>query len=173
MNHGRFTSPVRDGHDLLMPPAVTIANDCAIDPSVKLVGDEISIGPRTKIYRGGDLLGPVEIGADVFINRDAYIRPHTKIGERVNLGPFVRLISDTHDIGPAWRRAGRVRFDSITIGDGAWIGASSTILGGVTIGSGAVVAAGSIVVSDVAPNTVVAGVPARFIRAIEDTAPQA
>jgi maltose O-acetyltransferase len=48
----------------------------------------------------------------------------------------------------------------ITIGDGAWLGARSTILPGVTIGAGAVVAAGSVVIGDVAPDVVVAGVPA-------------
>ena len=45
-----------------------------------------------------------------------------------------------------------------------WIGAAATILPGVTIGAGAVVAAGAVVTRDVAPATLVAGVPARVIR---------
>jgi acetyltransferase-like isoleucine patch superfamily enzyme len=46
----------------------------------------------------------------------------------------------------------------------AWIGQRSIILAGVNIGRGAVVAAGSVVTKDVAPYTIVAGVPARFIK---------
>lgn len=44
-----------------------------------------------------------------------------------------------------------------------WIGANATILKGVTIGEGAVVAAGAVVTKDVAPYTIVGGVPAKYI----------
>ncbi len=47
---------------------------------------------------------------------------------------------------------------------GASIGSSSTILCGVTIGEGAIVGAGSVVTKDVAPNTIVAGNPAKFLK---------
>ncbi|GGC11224.1 hypothetical protein GCM10011494_32460 [Novosphingobium endophyticum] len=53
--------------------------------------------------------------------------------------------------------------------DHAWIGSGAIILPGVTIGRGAVVAAGAVVHRDVAPLTVVGGVPARFLRAVEET----
>lgn len=121
-----------------------------------------------KVYRGGEICGPVTIGDGVFINRDCYIRPHTTIGDNVNLGPFVKLITDTHDIGPASKRAGRVLYDPISIEDGAWIGAAVMVLGGVTIGAGAMVAAGAVVTAHVAANTLVGGVPARFIRQLPD-----
>ncbi|MDI6943123.1 DapH/DapD/GlmU-related protein [Microbacterium barkeri] len=151
---------------------LTIAEDAVVDPSVKLLhrdGDrdgvrDIMIGAATRIYRGTEITGPVRIGEDVFINRDAYIRPGTTIGDRVNIGPFVRLITDTHEIGGPERRAGAVRHDPIEIGDGTWIGAATTILSGVRIGSGCVVAAGSVVTKNVPANTVVGGVPAKIIR---------
>jgi acetyltransferase-like isoleucine patch superfamily enzyme len=54
----------------------------------------------------------------------------------------------------------------IRIGRGAWLGARVIILKGVTVGEGAVVGAGSVVTRDVAPYTLVAGNPARFIREI-------
>ena len=59
----------------------------------------------------------------------------------------------------AWRRSHRV-----TIGHDVWIGHGATILPGVAVGCGAVVGAGAVVSRDVAPYTVVGGVPARPIK---------
>lgn len=53
----------------------------------------------------------------------------------------------------------------VTIGHDTWLGHGATVLPGVTIGDGAVVGAGAVVSKDVAPYTIVAGVPARLIRA--------
>ena len=49
---------------------------------------------------------------------------------------------------------------------GASIGTNATILAGVTIGEGAMVGAGAVVTKDVAPHTIVAGVPARVMRRV-------
>lgn len=147
-----------------------IASDTRIDPTVRLLGDDIVIGSATKIYRGGEFLGPVTVGSSVFINRDAYVRPHVTIGDRVNLGPFVRLITDTHEIGPASRRAGTVSHAPISVGDGTWIGAGAIVLPGVSIGAGVVVAAGAVVSEDVPDNALVGGIPARVIRMLPDDA---
>ncbi|WP_430592735.1 acyltransferase [Humidisolicoccus flavus] len=149
---------------------LTIGVEPRIHESVQLRHSdsaEIEIGSYAKIYAGGEVSAPVHIGERVFINRDCYIRPNTTIGNDVNIGPFVRLITDTHDVGPQKKRAGKVRHDPIVIGDGTWIGASSTVLAGVTIGPGCIVAAGSVVTKDVAANSLVGGVPARFIRDLE------
>jgi acetyltransferase-like isoleucine patch superfamily enzyme len=54
----------------------------------------------------------------------------------------------------------------VVIGDDAWIAAGATVLRGVTIGNGAMVAAVSVVTSDVPPMTVVAGNPAKVVRAL-------
>ena len=56
----------------------------------------------------------------------------------------------------------------VIVEDGVTIGANAVVLEGVRIGAGSVVAAGAIVISDVPPNTVVAGVPARVIKQIDD-----
>jgi phosphonate metabolism protein (transferase hexapeptide repeat family) len=52
----------------------------------------------------------------------------------------------------------------VTVGHDVWIGHGATILPGVKIGHGAVIAAGAVVTKDVEPYTIVAGVPARFLR---------
>jgi acetyltransferase-like isoleucine patch superfamily enzyme len=57
---------------------------------------------------------------------------------------------------------------SIVIGQNVWIGAHATILPGVTIGDGAIVAAGAVVTKDVPGNTIAGGVPARFIKNIDE-----
>jgi acetyltransferase-like isoleucine patch superfamily enzyme len=54
----------------------------------------------------------------------------------------------------------------IHIGKNVWIGSNATVLQGVTIGDGAIVAAGAVVTKDVAPMTVVGGIPAKFIKTI-------
>ena len=59
----------------------------------------------------------------------------------------------------AWRRD-----HAVTIGHDVWIGHGATVLPGVSVGDGAVVGAGAVVSRDVAPYTIVGGVPARLIR---------
>lgn len=55
----------------------------------------------------------------------------------------------------------------IVLGRNVWVGANSTILQGVAVGDNAIIAAGAVVTKDVAANTVVGGVPAKYIRNIE------
>lgn len=86
--------------------------------------------------------------------------------ERICIGDDVAIAKgvvirdcDNHSIaGGAADRA------PVTIGNHVWIGTNAIILKGVTIGDGAIVAAGAVVTRDVAPNSIVAGVPARVIR---------
>lgn len=58
-----------------------------------------------------------------------------------------------------WRRS-----NAVTIGHDTWLGHGSTVLPGVTVGDGAAVGSGAVVTKDVAPYTIVAGVPARPLR---------
>ncbi|MBD5249108.1 MAG: galactoside O-acetyltransferase [Barnesiella sp.] len=74
----------------------------------------------------------------------------------------VQLISNNHDL---YERQ-VITCKPVHIGKNAWIGAGATILPGVTVGDNAVVGAASVVTKDVAPNTIVAGNPAKFIKAI-------
>lgn len=87
------------------------------------------------------------------------------LGDNVFIGPKVNLITINHDANPDNRSATYGR--PIVIEDKVWIGINSTVLPGVKIGHGAIIGANSVVTKDVAPNTIVAGNPARFIKNIE------
>ncbi|MGI5190022.1 acyltransferase [Promicromonospora sp. CA-289599] len=146
-----------------------VGSDCQIDPTVRIIGgagDTVTIGNNVRIYRDGEIQGPAHIGNRTFVNRSCYIRRDTTIGDRVNIGPFVRFVTGSHEIGPPSRRAGKNKYEPIVVGDGAWIGACAIVMGGVTIGEGAVVAAGAVVVRDVPAHTAVGGVPARVIKSL-------
>lgn len=148
-----------------------LAPNVFIDPTAVLLSGEnasIIIGEHTKVWRGAEWLGPVRVGKRVFINQGSYIRPNVVIEDDVSLGPFVRLITDTHEISSGQRRTGTPRKDKIVIGRGTWIGAGATVMGGVTIGQRSIVAVGAVVNTDIPDNVVVAGVPARIIRRIVD-----
>ncbi|KAM3074759.1 hypothetical protein ACMFMG_008178 [Clarireedia jacksonii] len=111
------------------------------------------------------------IGKDVYINKDVSIfdSAPVQIGSRVLLGPGVSICTDTHDLDAQARiRSGMgSHAKPITIGDDCWIGGRVFILAGVTIGKGSTIAAGAVVTRDVAENTLVGGVPAKFIRKID------
>lgn len=112
----------------------------------------------------------VFFGKDVFINRKCQFHVgntnHAKIeiGDSVWVGMDVCFVCPTHDVGTTEQRAGRSTYYSISVGEGSWIGARSTILPGVTIGKGCIIAAGSVVSKDVPDNTMCGGVPAKIIK---------
>ncbi|WP_370582999.1 DapH/DapD/GlmU-related protein [Pontibacter rufus] len=108
----------------------------------------------------------IQIGKNVFINHACSFLDMggITIEDHVLVGPKVNLITENHSLDPASRRA--LFCKPILIKRNAWIGAAVTILPGVTIGENAVVAAGAVVSKYVAANTVVGGVPAKFIKTI-------
>lgn len=98
----------------------------------------------------------VRIGSGVVLNPDADVF----IEESVTIGPYVKIFTSTHDLGPGSNRCNPdVQCQPVTIGRGSWIGLGAIVLAGVTIGHGSVVAAGSVVTADVPPNSLVQGVP--------------
>jgi acetyltransferase-like isoleucine patch superfamily enzyme len=108
----------------------------------------------------------IQIGKNVFINHACTFLDMggITIEDNVLIGPKVNLITENHPLNPNDRKT--LICKPIVIKRNAWIGAAATILPGVTIGENAVVAAGALVTEDVAPNTIVGGVPAKFIRNI-------
>ncbi|HEY4326650.1 MAG TPA: DapH/DapD/GlmU-related protein [Mucilaginibacter sp.] len=106
----------------------------------------------------------INIGKHVFINHACSFLDigGITLEDNVLIGPKVNLITENHPLDPATRRG--LICKPILIKRNAWIGAAATILPGVTIGENAVVAAGAVVSKDVPDNTIVGGIPAKFIK---------
>jgi len=86
------------------------------------------------------------------------------IGKRFLCGDMVYITdSDFHGIAVEERHLDGKTIP-VKIGDNVWMGSRVMVLKGVEIGDGSVIAAGSVVVSDIPPNSVAAGVPAKVIR---------
>ncbi|WP_235567616.1 sugar O-acetyltransferase [Lysobacter sp. Root96] len=111
----------------------------------------------------------IRVGRNVFVNQNCtfYDLGGLDIGDDVMIGPNVSLITTGHPVEPSQRRAFVVA-KPIVIERNVWIAAGATVIGGVTVGENSVVAAGAVVTKDVPPNALVAGNPARLIRAIGD-----
>lgn len=121
-------------------------------------------GERSVIYSKAEIRNPesISIGSNSIIGHCSILdgRKSIFIGDNVNISTGVWIWTLQHDYrDPFFSATG----GSVTIHNYAWISCRSIILPGVTIGEGAVVAAGSVVTKDVAPYTVVGGVPAKEI----------
>jgi acetyltransferase-like isoleucine patch superfamily enzyme len=125
------------------------------------VDDSVALFPPFSTEFGKNLV----LGPGVFINQGCRFQDTggIRIGEGTLIGHGTTLTTLNHALDPA-RRADMTPAP-VVIGRRVWIGAAVTVVPGVTIGDGAVVGAGAVVTRDVAPDTVVAGVPARLVRA--------
>jgi len=92
------------------------------------------------------------------------------IGDDVQIGPNVQLLTPTHPLDPQLRRDKWEAAEPITIGDNVWLGGGVIVLPGVSIGENTVVGAGAVVTKDLPANVVAVGNPARVIRTLVDEA---
>lgn len=86
------------------------------------------------------------------------------IGQDVQIGPNVQLLTATHPLDPALRRAKWEGTAPITIGDNVWLGGGVIVCPGVSIGKNTVIGAGAVVVDDIPKNVLAVGNPARIVR---------
>jgi len=115
----------------------------------------------------------IKIGRDSLIGEFNVLRGQggITIGDRVYTSPLVQMVAVDHIFADPTRPFVEqgITAAGIVVEDDAWIGAGAIITDGVRIGQGAVVAAGAVVTQDVPPHTVVAGIPARVVKAITGT----
>jgi maltose O-acetyltransferase len=109
------------------------------------------------------------IGARTFVNFGLVILdvgPIT-IGDDVQIGPNVQLLTATHPLEPGLRRDKWESATPINIGNNVWLGGGVIVCPGVTIGDNTVVGAGAVVTKDLPANVVAVGSPARVVRTLE------
>ena len=133
-----------------------------LDDLLGAFGEEAEIRPPMYCDYGYQL----HIGARTFINFGlmALDVARIEIGDDVQFGPNVQLLTPTHPTDADLRRAKWEAALPITIKDNAWIGGGAIVLPGVVIGENAIVGAGAVVTKDIPPNTLAVGNPARVIR---------
>ena len=138
------------------------------------LGNGVRLSGRSCFYFMSHVesLPEIVVGNNVFIGNGCTFAAarSIRIGNDCLFGPEVRVHdNDGHPVDPVRRQRGEPVDASgiapVVIGNGAWVAAQAIILKGVTIGDGAVVGAGAVVTGDVPPGAVVAGNPARVVRA--------
>ena len=143
-----------------------------------------AVGDGTRIWAFAYILDGARIGRDVNVCSHVFIEEEVVVGDRVTIKSGVQLwngveVGDDVFIGPnatftndlfqrskqrpeVWPRT--------LLRAGCSIGANATILAGTTIGERAMVGAGAVVTKDVAPDSIVAGNPARVLRTLDEEA---
>jgi acetyltransferase-like isoleucine patch superfamily enzyme len=145
--------------------------NCLSLQGIKL-GNRVTIG-KYAIIRPSNIYGGL-IGEGLTMGDNSNIGPYNyigcsgkiTIGNNVMLAPRVSIYAENHvfDHPEILIRDQGVEKKEVIIEDDCWIAANSILLAGVTIGKGSVVAAGSVVTENVPPYSVVAGVPAKWIK---------
>ncbi len=132
------------------------------------VGEGTEIRPPLRVDYGSH----IRIGARSFVNFGlvALDVAAITIGDDVQIGSYVQLLTPTHPVDPEPRRAKWEAAKPIVIGDNVWLGSGAIVLAGMTIGANTVVGAGSVVTRDLPANVVAVGNPARVIRTLVDEA---
>ncbi|WP_270207637.1 2,3,4,5-tetrahydropyridine-2,6-dicarboxylate N-acetyltransferase [Streptococcus anginosus] len=132
-----------------------------IEPGA-IIRDQVEIGDNAVIMMGAVINIGAEIGAGTMIDMGAVLGGRAIVGKNSHVGAGTVLAGV---IEPA-------SADPVRVGDDVLIGANAVVIEGVQIGNGSVVAAGAIVTKDVPENVVVAGVPARVIKKIDEQTQQ-
>ena len=183
LHRGSHMGFIESNVDLLYMSSIHLHKGVYVDKYCRIHASnaEIIIGKNNRIMKGAYIRSYVSnarkgegivTGLECWIGVNATVdsgQGGLTIGNHVIIGPNAVIITGNHDYGRTDLSAVDQEYygKPIQIGDNVWIGANAVVLGGTTIGEHSVVAAGAVVSSDVAPYTVVGGVPARKIREIQ------
>jgi acetyltransferase-like isoleucine patch superfamily enzyme len=149
-------------------PSVKLGEGVKLSQFINLYGCEI--GDETKIGAFVEIQKNATVGKRCKISSHTFICEGVTIEDNVFIGHSVTFINDSYP--RATTAEGEMQTEKdwhverTVVKKGASIGSGSTILANLVIGENAIVGAGSVVTRDVPPNTIVAGNPAKFMRAI-------
>jgi acetyltransferase-like isoleucine patch superfamily enzyme len=140
-----------------------------LHPQTFEIGDAVFIGNQSFLQGRHD--GRCVIGAHTWIGPQSYFDCRDlELGEYVGWGPGAKVLGSEHTGEPV--DVPIIQTDlvikPVRVWAGADIGVNAVLLPGVTVGEGAIVGAGAVVTKDVAPYTIVAGVPAKILRSRTD-----
>jgi maltose O-acetyltransferase len=129
------------------------------------IGEGTEIRPPLHVDYGSN----ITIGARCFANFGlvALDVARITIGDDVQIGPNVQLLTPTHPVEPEPRRQKWEAAQPISIGDNVWLGGGAIVLPGVTIGANTVVGAGAVVTKGLPADVVAVGNPARVVRTLD------
>jgi serine acetyltransferase len=133
---------------------ITIEAGCSLDDGVVL----LCSGPAR--------VDKLVIRSGTYVNRFVMLdaHEHIEVGTNCMIGPHCYITDGDHGMTPGTPLGQRpMTTKPVIIEEGVWLGAGVIVLKGVTIGRNAVVGAGAVVAKNVAPNAVVAGIPARAL----------
>ncbi len=157
-NDKQSLNNVRVGKDVKIFNFVN-AYGCSIDDGSK-------VGSFVEIQKGATIGKNCKISSHSFICEGVHIEDNVFIGHNVTFTndrfPRATNADGSMQTDADWK------LEETRVCKGASIGSSVTILCGIKIGENAIVGAGSVVTKDVAPNTIVAGNPARFMKNVSD-----
>lgn len=154
--------------------AIKLTAELNVSTDVGQIRDRLSEIIGSKIDNSTTIFAPfytnfgrhIRLGRNVFINHACSFvdMGGITIEDDVFIGPKVNLLTENHPVDPSSRNV--LDLKPILVKRNVWIGGAATVLPGVTIGENSVVAAGAVVTRDVPPNTIVGGIPAKFIKTI-------
>ncbi|MBS7577659.1 MULTISPECIES: 2,3,4,5-tetrahydropyridine-2,6-dicarboxylate N-acetyltransferase [unclassified Enterococcus] len=157
-NQAKITDQVieNDGRNSAVPMVDKKQFNARIEPGA-IIRDQVAIGNNAVIMMGAIINIGAVIGDGTMIDMGAILGGRATVGKNCHVGAGAVLAGVIEPPSA----------DPVVIEDGVLIGANAVVVEGVRVGAGAVVAAGAIVLEDVAPNTVVAGSPARVIKNVD------
>jgi maltose O-acetyltransferase len=142
------------------------------------LGDKTSFGfPLAHRFGSGEIMLQARTPeAEIIIGQKTMFSNNTvlcavrsiRVGNNCRIGDGVAIVdADSHEINPATRDRSVGVVKPVNIGNNVWIGSRVTVLKGVSIGDNSVIGTMSVVTSDIPPNCIATGIPARIIRKIE------
>jgi acetyltransferase-like isoleucine patch superfamily enzyme len=154
---------------LCITPDVKLGKDVRLSTFINLygceIGDETKIGAFVEIQKNATVGKRCKVSSHTFICEGVTIEDHVFIGHGVTFinDSYPRATTESGDL----QTQADWTVERTVVKKGASIGSGVTILSNVTIGERAIVGAGSVVTRDVPAGAIVAGNPARVLRAVE------